>query len=129
MQAELYVNSRVLVVDDDPFMARTLCDILRLEHYEADTAFSGPEALRKMAAVSYGCVVSDIRMPGMNGLELQQAIKVAYPRVVVVLMTAYAADELIQAGLESGVLAVLNKPVDIDELLLLISGNSALHVR
>jgi CheY-like chemotaxis protein len=121
MSIDAMTPSRILVVDDDPFMARTLADILQLEGYTVTVAFSGFQALKELLSENYFCVLSDIRMPGMSGLELHQAIKAKYPTLPVVLMTAYAADELIRAGLDSGVLATLTKPVDIEELLALLA--------
>ena len=108
---------RVLIVDDDPRMAKTLKDILTVNGHEADVAYSGPEALEKMAETHFDCLLSDIKMPGMNGVELFRAIRETRPDLPVVLMTAYAHDELVKDGLEEGVIAVLAKPLDINALL------------
>ena len=108
---------RILIVDDDPMMARTVRDILRLKGHEAEVAHSGPEALDKVRREDYDCVLSDIKMPGLDGVELYRAIKARQPDLPVVLMTAYAHDELVREGLEEGVIAVLPKPLDLDLLL------------
>jgi len=112
---------RVLIVDDDPRMAKTLKDILTVKDYEADVARSGPEALEKMAEARFDCLLSDIKMPGINGVALFRAIKESRPDLPVVLMTAYAHDELVKDGLEEGILAVLAKPLDINALLCFFS--------
>lgn len=106
-----------LVVDDDHRMAKTLVDILKVKGYEAEAAYSGPEALDKVKKVSFDCVLTDIKMPGMNGVELYRAIKETKPDLPVVMMTAYSADRLVKEGLEQGALAALTKPLDINLVL------------
>lgn len=108
---------RILIVDDDHRMARTLMDILNVKGYQADAVFSGEEALRKVKAISYDCVLSDIKMPEIDGVELFREIKAEQPDLPVVLMTAYAGDKLVKEGLKEGAIASLTKPIDIDTML------------
>ncbi len=108
---------RILVVDDDRRMARTLQDIFRVTGYEALAAYSGQEALDKVSQEEFDCILSDIRMPEVHGVDLFKAIKAKRPDLPVVLMTAYSAHDLVKEGLEEGVLAVMSKPLDIDRLL------------
>ena len=110
-------NLRILVVDDDRRMAKTLTDILKIKGYEALSVHSGNEALEKMEEALFDCVISDIKMPNVNGVELYRAIKAKQPQLLVVLMTAYSSDSLVEEGLEEGAIAVLNKPLDIALLL------------
>ena len=107
----------ILIVDDDRRMARTIGDILKVKGYQAETTFSGVEALGKIEKTYFDCVLTDVKMPGMNGVELYQAIRKIYPHLAVVLMTAYSSDTLIEEGLEKGALASLTKPLDINLLL------------
>ena len=107
----------ILIVDDDRRMARTVRDILKVKGYQAETAFSGTEALERIKEAPFDCVLTDIKMPGINGVELYQAIKEIHPQLAVVLMTAYSSDALIEEGLKEGVLASLTKPLDINLLL------------
>ena len=107
----------ILIVDDDRMMAKTLCDIFRVKGYQAEVANSGTEALDWVERETFDCVLSDIKMPEVNGVELYKAIKAQQPDLPVVLMTAYAADELIAEGLEEGVIAALSKPVNINLVL------------
>jgi len=108
---------RILVVDDDHRMAKTLVDILKLSGFAAEEAFSGQAALEKVEVHPYHCVLTDFKMPMMNGVELHRAIRALYPDLPVVLMTAYANDDLITRGLEEGLIAALTKPLDLDLLL------------
>ncbi len=98
-------------------MAKTLQDIFIIKGYETEVAHSGPEALEKVGRSLFNCVLSDIKMPDVNGVELYKAIKTHQPNLPVVLMTAYAADKLVKEGLEEGVIAVLTKPLNLNLLL------------
>lgn len=106
----------ILIVDDDQRMAKTLKDIFTVKGYEADVAHSGAEAMEKVTEDHFDCVISDIKMPEMNGVELYKAIKEVQPDIPVVLMTAYSTDELVDEGLAEGVIATLNKPLDIEAI-------------
>ncbi len=110
-------NFRILIVDDDQRMAKTLKDILKVKGYEADVSHSGPEALEKVTETYFNCLLSDIKMPEVNGVELYRAIKESHPDLPVVLMTAYSHDKLVKDGLEEGAIAALTKPLDINALL------------
>ena len=107
----------ILIVDDDRRMTRTLGDILALSGYEVTEAVSGAEALEKAGSMTFDCVLSDIKMPEMDGVELHRRLRELQPGLPVVLMTAYAADELIRQGLDEGVAGVIDKPLDINYLL------------
>ncbi len=108
---------RILVVDDDHSMAKTLVDILKVTGYEAEAAHSGAKALEKVAERPFDCVLTDIKMPEVDGVELYRAIKARQPELPVVLMTAYSTDKLVEEGLEEGAIANLTKPLDINLLL------------
>ena len=107
----------ILIVDDDHRMTRTLSDIFAMEGYETVEAWSGAEALKAIEANDFDCVLTDVRMPGMNGVEFHRELKQAKPGLPVILMTAYAADEIIRSGLEEGVIGVFDKPLDMAHLL------------
>jgi two-component system response regulator HydG len=110
-------TSQILIVDDDQRMAKTLKDILTVKGFAADIAHSGTEALEKLEKSAYNCVLTDIKMPGMNGVELFKIIKDKMPDMPVVFMTAYAPGKLVAEGLDMGAIASVSKPLDIDTLL------------
>ncbi|MGD0750263.1 MAG: response regulator [Anaerolineales bacterium] len=112
---------RILVVDDNPAMADTLADILEVKGFSVHAAASGAEALKILREQPVDILLTDVKMPEMNGLELYRETRKLYPRLITIFMTAYAADELIQQGMAEGVKTVLTKPVDINFLLLLFS--------
>ena len=107
----------VLIVDDDKRMTRTLADILNLSGFKAVESSSAQEALKLLETQAFDCVLTDVRMPDMNGVEFHRQLRAAYPGLPVLLMTAFASNEIIQQGLDDGVVGVLDKPLDITHLL------------
>jgi CheY-like chemotaxis protein len=111
----------ILVVDDNPGMAETLRDILEAKGFIVHAAASGAEALEIMGKQPVDILLTDVKMPGMNGLELHRKTRKTYPRLITIFMTAYSADEIIQQGMAEGVKIVLTKPLEINFLLHLFS--------
>ena len=110
-------NLRILIVDDDRRMVKTLVDILHLKGYHAQGAHTSKNALEMVEEDDFDCVLTDIRMPDMNGVDLFRKIKKIRSDLPVVFMTAYATDKLFREALEEGAIATLNKPLDINLLL------------
>jgi DNA-binding NtrC family response regulator len=108
---------RLLVVDDDSLNARTLSEIFTLRGYDAQEAHSGQAALEMVKQAHFSCVLSDIKMPEMNGVELLKAVKAIQPDIVFILMTAYTDGDLIMQGVREGALVTMTKPLDIERLL------------
>lgn len=108
---------QILIVDDDRRMTRTLADIFSISGHEVMEAYSGPEALELVQTTSFDCVLTDVKMPGMDGVEFHNQLRQVRPGLPVILMTAYAANELIQKGLDEGIVGVFDKPLDINNLL------------
>jgi CheY-like chemotaxis protein len=110
-------RGRLLVVDDDRGMVRTLCDVLRFSGWEPVGVYSGEEAMREVEAAPFTAVVMDVRMTGISGVEALSAMRVRRPTLPVILMTAYASDALLQQARESGATRILHKPVPVPGLL------------
>ena len=119
------MTHRILVVDDDHDMAKTLSEILQLQGWQVSVAHDGLEAVRAFEAQPFDAVLMDVRMPVMNGVAAFKAMKALRPDVKVVLMTAFAAQEMLADAEENGVLRILSKPVDIRSLLALLAGTLA----
>ena len=121
---------KILIVDDDPMLAKTLADILRFKHFEVSVAHSGAAALQAIGIVTEDndiqefftpdCVISDVKMPGMNGVALFRKIGEHFPGLPMVLMTAYTEEHLLQESINEGVLKVFTKPLSIPHLLSLL---------
>jgi two-component system response regulator GlrR len=114
-------KASILVVDDSPSMTKTTVAILTAEGYTVYPAFSGAEALKILGDQQVDILLTDIRMPDMNGLELYREVKQTHPELFTIFMTAYAADDIIREGIDMGIKTLLTKPLDIDFLLVLLS--------
>lgn len=119
---------RVLVVDDEENLNWSLVNSLRKDSYAADGALTGEQALRLLATQPYDIVISDVKMPGMDGFELLQWVRQNRPQTRVVMMTAFGSPTDRATALRGGVIAYLEKPFDLvalkDELRRLTSAPS-----
>jgi CheY-like chemotaxis protein/predicted regulator of Ras-like GTPase activity (Roadblock/LC7/MglB family) len=107
---------RVLVVDDEENLNWSLVTSLRKDQYAADGALTGEHALRLMASQPYDIVVSDVKMPGMDGFELLHWLHQNRPQIRVVMMTAFGSPTDRADALHSGAIAYLEKPFDLHAL-------------
>ncbi len=111
---------KVLVVDDNKDFCRNVEDILEFKGYTVHTAYNGLKALELVRQNEIEMVLLDIKMPVMNGVETFKKIKELSPKMPVIMMTAYAVEELIQESLREGAFGVLHKPLDFDKLFVLM---------
>lgn len=104
---------RVLVVDDEENLNWSLVTSLRKDSYVADGALTGEQALRMLASQPYDIVISDVKMPGMDGFELLQWVRQNRPQTRVVMMTAFGSPTDRATAMRGGVIAYLEKPFDL----------------
>ena len=114
------MSTRVLLVEDDRLNLRALTIYLKLSGLWVEQAYDGFEALRKLARKRYDVVVSDLRMPGLNGIDLAKRIHNRLQRIPIVLITGDPALPTMQAIHEAGVLDLLTKPFMPAELVKII---------
>jgi len=112
---------KILVVDDDRRMVKTIRDILKVKGYESIEAYSGEEAVIRAKAEGPDCVLMDFKMEGIDGVEALRLIQIASPGLPVVLMSAYATPEQVEEARKQGAKTVLTKPIDIQLLLSFLS--------
>ncbi len=112
---------KILVVDDDRRMLRTICDILRVKGYEAVPASRGEEAVQAVQGEMFDCVLMDLKMPGIDGVTTLKLIKDIAPDTPVVLMSAYASNEQMAAAKLYGAASILTKPIDFQQVLAYLS--------
>ena len=112
--------SRVLVVDDEENIRHLLLVILKNAGYEPTAVSGGREALALLEQQRFAVVISDIRMPDMDGRELLRAIRAAGIDVYTVMMSAYGGDEVAIACMKEGAYDYFNKPFVADEVILLL---------
>lgn len=104
---------RVLVVDDEENLNWSLVNSLRKDGYAADGALTGEDAQARLGQNPYDCVISDVKMPGMDGFELLQWLRQHQPQTRVIMMTAFGSPSARQDALRDGVIAYLEKPFDL----------------
>ncbi|MBI4837785.1 MAG: NAD(P)H-dependent oxidoreductase subunit E [Nitrospirae bacterium] len=104
------MSGSVLVVDDELVVIKSCERILTAEGYNVDSASGGAEALRKTEKTSYDLVLTDLKMPGMDGLTLIKLIKRANPAQGIVVITGYPTQETIKEALEMGIIDYVPKP-------------------
>ncbi len=108
--------AKIMVVDDEKRICENVAKILTRNNFTVVHAQSAEEALEKMARDAFSLVISDIVMPGMNGLELLRLIKENWPLTKAVMMTAYAATDTAVSAIRLGALDYLSKPFTPNEL-------------
>ena len=110
------MNARILLVDDDAALLDALPEALRLrmDGIQVDTADSGLGALERIRDVDYDAIVSDIKMPGLDGLALLREIREARPRTPTLMITGHGERDLAVQALRGGAYDFVQKPIDRD---------------
>jgi len=114
------MKPNILVVDDEPAHRQMIEAVLDAEGYEIVQAEHGGAAISAVEKRFYDLVIMDVRMPDVDGIEALQKIKQISPDIPVIIMTAYASVDTAVDALKSGAYDYLIKPLDIDELKLLV---------
>jgi two-component system response regulator AtoC len=113
---------RILVVDDEPNVALFLQTALEhLPDCEVEAATDGEQALRLSEQQPFDLLITDYRMPGMGGIELAERVRDLHPQTVILIITAFADDELYRATAGAGIRRVVHKPVRTGEIRALAS--------
>jgi DNA-binding NarL/FixJ family response regulator len=118
------MSKRLLVVDDEPNLLRAVAACLKAGGYEVSTARSGREALLQLAGAVPDLIVSDIRMPGIDGYQLARQLRGSPRTALVPVVFLTAKDETADRveGFRAGVDAYLTKPFEPDELIAVVNG-------
>ena len=110
----------ILIVDDETIVRESLGDWFRQDRHHVDVAETAREALRLVARKHYDIALVDIKMPGMDGLELQGRLAAAEPDLTIILMTAFASVESAVKAMKAGAYDYIVKPFDPDDLSMLV---------
>src|SRR4029453_9888433 len=114
-------KGRVLVVDDEAAALATMAELLREHGYRVETAGDGNKGLEKLGSFAPDVVLTDLDMPGMDGLDLVRNLKAGRMRDnPVVVMSAFPTSEAAVQALEQGAARYLHKPINTGELLLVL---------
>ena len=121
MSSDLHKNTvkppRILIVDDDPGQRSLLDSFLRSQGFQTVLASSGQQALEILRTEPFSLMISDVRMPGLSGLETLRRARQEHAVLPVLLVTAYADIREAVGAMRDGALNYLAKPIDLDELL------------
>ena len=113
-----HVNGRVVsIVDDDASLRRSVRNLLTSVGFRVETFESAEAFLQSSHRQNTGCMVLDLRMPGVDGLELLRHLAATGDRIPTVILTAHGDDDLRDRTLQSGAVAFLSKPFHADVLL------------
>ena len=107
----------ILIVDDDQGQRSLLESFLKAQGYRTQAAASGEEALQKLRAGAFALMISDVRMPGISGIEMLRRVRQEHPTLPVLLVTAFADIRSAVAAMRDGAVNYLAKPIDLDELI------------
>jgi DNA-binding NtrC family response regulator len=113
-------RGRLLIVDDEANARTALAELLRDEGYSVETAADGFKALPKLDDFGPDILITDLKMPGLDGLELMQKGKERDPSLCVIMMTAFGAVDTAVAAMRAGAADYLTKPLNIEQLVLVV---------
>lgn len=112
------MEDRILIVDDEARICEVMERRLTLEGYSCTVASNGKEALSQFYKDTFSLIISDIRMPEMDGIELLKKVKAVNPKMMMIMVTAYAELELAVEAMRLGAYDFLTKPVDLEIVVL-----------
>lgn len=112
---------RILVVDDEPLIRESLYEILRIEGFRAQMAQSGEEALEIIRNNPVDIIVTDMKLPKMNGLELLHEVKKEHPQTEIIFITGYGTIETAVEAMRKGAADYITKPINDQEIKIIIS--------
>jgi DNA-binding response OmpR family regulator len=110
----------VLIVDDDRDLAESLADVLDARGYAVELAHSGEDAVARFREHDFDLTFTDVKLPGMNGVESFFEFRKIKPDAKVVMMTGFSVEQLLKQAIENGALGVLHKPFAVTELLAML---------
>ncbi len=112
--------SKILVVDDERSIRNTLKDILEYEKYEVDLAEDGQKALEKIGSAEYDIILCDIKMPGLDGIEVLERLTEQTPDTPVVMISGHGNIDTAVESIKKGAFDYIEKPLDLNRLLITI---------
>lgn len=111
----------VLIVDDEKNIRLTLCQALEVLSVETDTAADGEEALTRLKEKEFGLILLDLRMPGMEGMQVLRRVREIRPDIRVIILTAYGTVESAVEAMKLGAVDFIQKPFSAEEIRALVS--------
>ncbi|MGB9629645.1 MAG: sigma-54-dependent transcriptional regulator, partial [Thermodesulfobacteriota bacterium] len=111
---------KILLIDDEPLMRMTIQDALESEGYQVGVAETGQKGLALFSKNSFDILITDLKLPDLDGLQILKEVKMTNPETQVILITAYGSIDSAVTAMKEGASDYLTKPFSMDELLLII---------
>src|SRR5438445_3010470 len=111
---------RILIIDDEPLMRISIADALKAEGYQVKVAATGSEGVDCIKKEQFNIIISDLRLPGLDGLQVLQTCKEVSARTGVIVITAHGSVETAVEAMKMGAYDYITKPFSMDELLLIV---------
>jgi two-component system nitrogen regulation response regulator NtrX len=112
------MKRKILVIDDERAIRSTLTEILTFEGYEVEEAIDGPSGLKKITTNNYDCVICDVKMPKMDGIEMLEKALAAKPDTQIVIMSGHGGIDTAVEAVKKGAFDYISKPPDLNKLLI-----------
>src|SRR5271157_5926069 len=109
-------KTKILIIDDENIILKSCLRILGNERYDIDTAYSGDEGLKLTNDKDYDIVITDIKMPGLSGMEVLANLRKNKPELTVIIFTGFATVENTREALKMGAFDYIPKPFTKEEL-------------
>ncbi len=125
------IMNQILIIDDDQQLGLSFAKILSQEGYKTANAFTGREGIEAVKNNRPDVVILDIRLPDMGGLEVFEVIHEIFPKLPVIIITAYSSTETAIGAIQKGAFDYIYKPFDVPEMLQVVEkgcGCRTLHV-
>ena len=113
-------NPSILIVEDDAVMRRSLSRLLKKEHYTIDEAEDGNAGFTMARETVYDLVITDLKMPGKDGIELLRSVKAVHPQTMIIVITAYATIDTAIQAIKEGAEDYIPKPFNLEQIRLVI---------
>src|SRR4030042_1580367 len=109
-------KKRILIIEDDEEMRSLLKEFLNEEGYETDSVDNGSEAYRRLVKELFDLIITDIRMPGLTGLDILPGVRRLQPEAPIIVITAFGSEEIHHKVFERGATVYLEKPIHLKNL-------------
>ncbi len=115
--------TKILIIDDEVYFANNISKLLNANDrsLEVFAVYSAEGALKQLEKAQFDIVITDIKMPNMDGISLVEIMKKKYPQTVVIVMTAYGSKEVMESAFNIGSLLYIEKPFKVEKLENLIT--------
>ena len=113
---------KVLIVDDEEKIANTLAERLRLRGLETSTAYTGKSALTLLGRENFDCIILDLRLPDIDGVDILRLVMKEFLNVQVAIMSGHGTEEDFRICMELGAIACFQKPANINNLIEALTG-------